>query len=84
MKESGREIKRAPSRERETVEEINLGLLERLQVSEAAANNTHTHTHTYHNQSVCESVYVTVCVGFIHSSFEHLGMRNSSIVHTSV
>ena len=35
MKENERDMKRAPVRERET----NLGLLERLQVSEAAANN---------------------------------------------
>ena len=46
MKENGREIKRAPARERETVKEINLGLLERLEVSEAAAKHTHTHTNT--------------------------------------
>ena len=39
MKENEREMKRAPARERETVKEINLGLLERLEVSEAAANN---------------------------------------------
>ena len=79
MKENGREIKRAPVRERETVKEINLGLWERLEVSEAAAN-THTQSHTRsHTRSDCD-----MCVGFIHSSFEHLGMCNSSIVHTSV
>jgi len=32
-------MKRAPARERETVKEINLGLLERLEVSEAEVNN---------------------------------------------
>ena len=39
MKENKREMKLAPARERETVKKINLGLLERLKVSEAAANN---------------------------------------------
>jgi len=35
------------ARERKTVKEINLGLLKRLEVSEAAGNNTHTHTHCH-------------------------------------
>ena len=39
MKENERDTKRALATERETVKEINLGLLERLEVSEAAANN---------------------------------------------
>ena len=47
MKENKREMKLAPARERETVKNINLGLLERLKVSEAAANNTRTRTHSH-------------------------------------
>ena len=39
MTENEREMKCAPAREREKVKETNLGLLERLEVSEAAANN---------------------------------------------
>ena len=81
MKENGREIKRAPAQEKETVKEINLGLLERLEVSEVQ-QTTHTHSQSHtrsHTRSDCD-----MCVGFIRSSFEHLGMRNSSSVHTSV
>ena len=39
MKENERDTKRALATERETVKEINLGLLERLEVSEAEVNN---------------------------------------------
>jgi len=39
VKENERETKRALATERETAKEINQGLSERLEVSEAAANN---------------------------------------------
>ena len=65
VKENGREIKRAPARERETVKEINLGLLERLQVSEAAANNTHTHTHSHIHALTHALIVICVLDSFV-------------------
>jgi len=65
VKENGREIKRAPARERETVKEINLGLLERLEVSEAAANNTHTHTHSHIHALTHALIVICVLDSFI-------------------